>query len=194
MKRGITFLKRQPPARLIVLGFAAVIAVGTLLLLLPVSINDGARVSFIDALFTSTSAVCVTGLIAIDTAEHFTVFGRTVVALLIQIGGLGVTSVGVGFILIAGKRVGMKGRTLVKEAMNVGNSKGLIRLVKSVLLMTLCFEAAGTVLSFLVFVQDFPPLKALGISLFHSVAAFNNSGFDILGASESDSLTRGVSC
>ncbi|WP_407691149.1 TrkH family potassium uptake protein [Ruminococcus gauvreauii] len=181
MKRGITFLKRQPPARLIVLGFAAVIAVGTLLLLLPVSINDGARVSFIDALFTSTSAVCVTGLIAIDTAEHFTVFGRTVVALLIQIGGLGVTSVGVGFILIAGKRVGMKGRTLVKEAMNVGNSKGLIRLVKSVLLMTLCFEAAGTVLSFLVFVQDFPPLKALGISLFHSVAAFNNSGFDILG-------------
>ena len=161
--------------------FAAVIAVGTLLLLLPVSINDGARVSFIDALFTSTSAVCVTGLIAIDTAEHFTVFGRTVVALLIQIGGLGVTSVGVGFILIAGKRVGMKGRTLVKEAMNVGNSKGLIRLVKSVLLMTLCFEAAGTVLSFLVFVQDFPPLKALGISLFHSVAAFNNSGFDILG-------------
>lgn len=181
IKKGISFLKKQPPARLIVLGFAAVIAVGTLLLLLPVSINEGANVSFIDALFTSTSAVCVTGLIAIDTAEHFTIFGRTVVALLIQVGGLGVTSVGVGFILIAGKRVGMKGRTLVKEAMNVGNSKGLVRLVKSVLLMTLCFEVAGALLSFLVFVQDFPPLDALGISLFHSVAAFNNSGFDILG-------------
>ena len=97
------------------------------------------RGSFIDSLFTSTSAVCVTGLIAVDTADHFTVFGRTVVALLIQIGGLGVTSVGVGFILMAGKRIGLKGRKLVREAMNVDTSKGMVRLVKNVLLMTLCF-------------------------------------------------------
>ncbi|MBU9735246.1 TrkH family potassium uptake protein [Diplocloster agilis] len=177
----IHFLKKQSPGRLITMGFAAVILLGALLLMLPCAANEGVKVNFIDALFTSTSAVCVTGLIAIDTADHFNVFGRTVVALLIQIGGLGVTSVGVGFILMAGKRVGLKGRMMVREAMNMNTSKGLIRLVKSILLMTLCFEAAGAVLSFFVFVRDYPPLQALGISLFHSVAAFNNSGFDILG-------------
>lgn len=175
------FFKKQSPGRLIALGFALVIFAGALILMLPISVNDGVEVSFINALFTSTSAVCVTGLIAIDTAEHFTVFGRTVVALLIQIGGLGVTAVGVTFILAAGKRVGIKGRLLVKEAMNLNSFKGVVRLVKAVLLMTLCFEGAGVILSFIVFVQDFPPLDALGISLFHSVAAFNNSGFDILG-------------
>ncbi len=137
--------------------------------------------SFIDALFTSTSAVCVTGLIAIDVADHFTAFGQTIVAALIQIGGLGVTSIGVGLILAAGKRVSFKGRTLVKEALNVDGFKGMVRLVKAVLLMTLCFELVGMALSFIVFVQDYPPLRALEISAFHSIAAFNNSGFDILG-------------
>ena len=139
----MNFIKRQPPGRLIAAGFALVILAGAALLMLPVSVRDGAQVTPIDALFTSTSAVCVTGLIAIDTADHFTVFGRTIVALLIQVGGLGVTSVGVGFILVAGKRVGFKSRLLVREAMNMENGKGIVRLVKSILLMTLCFEGAG---------------------------------------------------
>ena len=177
----IAFWKRQPPGRLITLGFAAVILLGAALLLLPVSVRPGAEVSWIDALFTSTSAVCVTGLIAIDTYDHFTVFGQAVVAALIQVGGLGVTSVGVGLILAAGRRVSFKGRLLVKEALNVDNFKGMVRLVKAVLSMTLCFEGAGVALSFLVFIRDYPPLRALWISVFHSVAAFNNSGFDILG-------------
>ncbi len=181
MKHILFAIKKQPPGRLIVIGFALVILLGTGLLLLPVSIKDGAEVSFIDALFTSTSAVCVTGLIAIDTADHFTALGQAIVAALIQIGGLGVTSIGVGLILAARKRVGIKGRALVKESLNVDNFKGMIRLVKAVLLMTLCFELAGMALSFIVFVQDYPPLRALGISAFHSIAAFNNSGFDILG-------------
>lgn len=181
LQGGKNFFKNQSPARLITLGFAFVILAGTILLKLPVSVRDGAGVSWIDALFTSTSAVCVTGLIAIDTAEHFTVFGRTVVAVLIQIGGLGVTSVGVGIILAAGKRIGFKERLLVKEALNVNGFKGMVVLVKYVLIMTLCFETAGTILSYLVFVQKYSPLDALGISMFHSVAAFNNSGFDILG-------------
>ena len=157
------------------------ILLGAALLLLPVSVRPGAEVSWIDALFTSTSAVCVTGLIAIDTYDHFTVFGQAVVAALIQVGGLGVTSVGVGLILAAGRRVSFKGRLLVKEALNVDNFKGMVRLVKAVLWMTLCFEGAGVALSFLVFIRDYPPLRALWISVFHSVAAFNNSGFDILG-------------
>ncbi len=177
----IDFFKRQPPGRLITLGFAAVIFLGALLLLSPLAIKEGATVTPVDALFTSTSAVCVTGLIAVDTADHFTVFGQAVVAGLIQIGGLGVTSVGVGFVLAAGKRVGIRGRLLVKEALNVDSFKGMVRLVRAVLLMTLCFECTGAFLSFLVFSRDYEPLHALWISVFHSVAAFNNSGFDILG-------------
>ena len=100
---------RQSPARLISLGFLLVILIGSFLLMLPISIRDGTTVSYIDALFTSTSAVCVTGLIAIDTADHFTTFGRIVVGLLIQIGGLGVTAIGAGIILATGNRLSMKG-------------------------------------------------------------------------------------
>lgn len=177
----IGFLKKQPPGRLIALGFAAVILLGAVLLLLPVSVRADAVVTPIDALFTSTSAVCVTGLIAIDTADHFTFFGQVVVAGLIQIGGLGVTSVGVGLILAAGGRVSIKSRSLVKEALNVDSFQGMVRLIRAVLMMTLCFQGAGVILSFLVFSQDYAPLHALWISVFHSIAAFNNSGFDILG-------------
>ena len=175
------FLKKISPGRIIVLGFFSVIVIGTILLKLPISIRDGVTVSWVDALFTSTSAVCVTGLIAIDTADTFTVFGRAVVALLIQVGGLGVTSVGVGFILLMGKKVGIKERVLIKESMNLDSMKGLVKLIKSVLLLTLSFEVVGVILSYLVFSQDYKPLDALGISIFHSIAAFNNSGFDILG-------------
>ncbi|MDU5110426.1 MAG: potassium transporter TrkG [Clostridium sp.] len=174
-------LKKISPGRIIVLGFFSVILIGALLLKLPISIRDGQTVTFVDALFTSTSAVCVTGLIAVDTADTFTVFGRTVVALLIQIGGLGVTSVGVGVILLMGKKVGIKERMLIKESMNLDTMQGLVRLVKAVLIMTLSFELIGTILSYIVFSKDYSPLDALGISVFHSVAAFNNSGFDILG-------------
>ncbi len=177
----INFLKKQPPGRLIAMGFAFVILTGAVVLVLPVSVWPDAEVSFVDALFTSTSAVCVTGLIAIDVADHFTPFGQAVVAVLIQIGGLGVTSVGVGLILAAGKRVSIRGRLLAKEALNVDSFQGIVKLVRAVLFMTLFFETLGAVLSFIVFIQDYPPLRALGISVFHSIAAFNNSGFDILG-------------
>lgn len=175
------YLRKLSPGRIIVLGFAFVILTGSLILWLPVSANEGVRVSYIDALFTSTSAVCVTGLIAVDTADTFNAFGRTVVALLIQIGGLGVTSVGVGFILLAGKKLGIRGRVLIRDSMNLSTVKGVVALVESILLMTLLFEGVGAVLSFFVFSRDYSPLEALGISVFHSVAAFNNSGFDILG-------------
>ena len=181
MKGFTQFITKQPPGRLIAMGFATVILLGALLLMTPLAVRDGVEVSFIDALFTSTSAVCVTGLIAIDTADHFTPFGQGVVAALIQIGGLGVTSVGVGLIIAAGRRVSIRSRLLVKEALNVDSYGGIVRLVKSVLFMTPCFEVTGAVLSFLVFSRDYDPVHALGISIFHSIAAFNNSGFDVLG-------------
>ena len=177
----LQLLKRQSPGRIIALGFALVILLGSVLLSLPCSIQDGVTVRYIDALYTSTSAVCVTGLIAIDAGDTFTPLGQFFLGALIQIGGLGVTAVGVGVILAMGKKINLKGRNIIREAMNLDSGKGTVRFIKSVFLTTLAFELSGAVLSFLVFVQDYPPLRAAGISLFHSVAAFNNSGFDILG-------------
>ena len=174
-------IKKQPPVRIIALGFAAVILLGSVLLMLPCSIQDGVTVRYIDALYTSTSAVCVTGLIAIDAGDTFTPLGQFFLGMLIQVGGLGVTAVGAGVILAMGKKVNMKGRNIIREAMNLDSGKGTVRFIQSVFLTTITFELVGAALSFIVFVQDYPPLHALGISLFHSVAAFNNSGFDILG-------------
>ncbi len=178
-----SLLKKIPPGRIIAFGFAALILLGSGLLMLPCSIRNGQSIRYIDALYTSTSAVCVTGLIAVDPGTAFTPLGRFFLALLIQIGGLGVTTVGAGVILAMGRKINLKGRNLIQEAGNLENGKGAIRFVKSVLLTTLVIECAGAALSFLVFIRQYPPLEALGYSLFHSVAAFNNSGFDILGAS-----------
>ncbi|MBQ7777048.1 MAG: H(+)-transporting ATPase [Lachnospiraceae bacterium] len=175
------FLKKQPPIRIIALGFATVILLGSVLLILPCSVQEGVTLHYIDSLYTSTSAVCVTGLIAVDAGDTFTPLGQFFLALLIQIGGLGVTTVGAGIILAMGRKVDLKGRNIVKEALNLNSGKGIVTFVKSIFVTTLLFESVGALLSFLVFSKDYPPLRALGISLFHSVAAFNNSGFDILG-------------
>lgn len=177
----MAILKKMSPGRFIVLGFAAVIIFGALLLFFPISSNNGVKVSFIDALFTSTSAVCVTGLGTVDVRDSFNVFGRIIIALLIQVGGLGFACVGVGFFVLARKKVSFKDRLVVKEALNLASVKGIVKLVKAVLLITLSFESIGVVLSFLVFIKDYPPLTALGISVFHAVSSFNNAGFDVLG-------------
>ncbi len=176
-------IKHLSPGQIIALGFAIMIFLGSGLLMLPCSINDGQSIRYIDALYTSTSAVCVTGLLTIDPGTAFTPLGRFFLGLLIQIGGLGVTTVGAGVILAMGKKINLKGRNLIQEASNLENGRGAVRFIRSVLLTTLVIELLGAALSFLVFRQDYPPLEALGYSLFHSVAAFNNSGFDILGAS-----------
>ena len=185
MERIFEYLKKQPPGRIIALGFASVILLGALLLMLPVSVQEGHEVSPINALFTSTSAVCVTGLVVVDTGDTFSLFGRWVVAMLIQIGGLGVASVGATFILAAGKRVGMKGRKLIKESLNVDSYEGMVRLIHSILAITIVIEGLGAALSFIVFIQDYPFWKAVELSLFHSIAAFNNAGFDIFGGMQS---------
>ena len=177
----IKLIKKQSPGRIIALGFALIILLGSFLLSMPFSIQDGIRVRYIDALYTSTSAVCVTGLIAVDAGDTFTPLGQFFLAVLIQVGGLGVTAVGAGIILAIGKKVNLKGRNIIREAMNLGSGKGTVRFIKSVFMTTLAFELTGAVLSFAVFIRDYPPLRAAGLSLFHSVAAFNNSGFDILG-------------
>lgn len=109
--------------------------------MMPFSVKKGVHLSFLNALFTSTSAVCVTGLVVVDTADSFTAIGQMVIAMLIQIGGLGIASVGVGLIIAAGKRVSIKSRLLVKEALNVDTYGGMVRLVRVVLAITLGFEA-----------------------------------------------------
>ena len=181
MKKIKQFLKAQPSGRLIAASFLLVILLGTVLLKLPISIKEGVKVSWLDSFFTSTSAVCVTGLIVVDCADHFTAVGQGILAVLIQIGGLGISSIGVGLVLAARKKVGIKSRGMVKEALNIDNYKGIVRLVHTVIITTLSFEIIGAILSFPVFVKDFKPAHAVGISIFHSIAAFNNSGFDILG-------------
>lgn len=174
-------IQKQSPGRIIALGFATTILIGSLLLMLPCSIQEGVNVRYIDALYTSTSAVCVTGLIAVDAGDTFTPLGQFFLAILIQIGGLGVTAIGAGIIVAIGKKVNLKGRNLIREAMNLDSGKGVVCFIRNIFITTFIIEMVGAALSFLVFVQDYSPMDAIGISLFHAVAAFNNSGFDILG-------------
>ena len=180
----MNFLKKQSPVRIISLGFALVILIGSVLLSLPCSIRDGVTLRYIDALYMSTSAVCVTGLLTVDAGDTFTPLGQFFLGMLIQVGGLGVTAVGTGVILAMGKKINLKARNLIREAGNLDSGKGVIRFIRLVFLTTVTFELAGAALSFLVFRKSFPPLKAAGVSLFHSVASFNNSGFDILGGGQ----------
>lgn len=177
----LRFLKKQPPLRLIALGFLGAILLGSVLLSLPVCHREGVSLSYIDALFTSASAVCVTGLVTVDTGLTFSPLGQAVIAFLIQIGGLGVATVGAGLILAAGRKMDMKSRNLVHEAMNLDQGKGAVRFVRDVFLITLVSEVLGALVSFISFSRYFPLPKAIGVSIFHSIAAFNNAGFDNLG-------------
>ncbi len=179
------FKKRQSPVRIIALGFLITILIGSVLLSLPFCIKDGAELDYIDSLYTSTSAVCVTGLVTKDTSDTFTVTGQIIILLLIQIGGLGVSSMSAAVILILGRKMDLKGRNLIKASMNLDTGKGIVTFVKSVFFTTVIIEIVGAILSFFVFIKDFSFWKAVGVSIFHSVAAFNNSGFDILGSFQS---------
>ena len=177
----INFIKKQSPGRIIALGFLLVILLGSLLLMMPFSVKDGVKLSYIDSLYTSTSAVCVTGLIAVDAGDTFTAAGQIILALLIQVGGLGVTAIGAGVIIAIRKKINLKGVNLVKEAMNLSSGNGTKKFIRDIFITTLVIELIGAILSFIVFVDDYPILDAIGISMFHSIAAFNNSGFDVLG-------------
>lgn len=179
------YLNKLRPVQYVVILFLSVILIGALILSLPITHMDGKEVTYINALFTSISAVCVTGLVAVDISEYFNLFGRIIIAVLIQIGGLGVTSIGAIFILIAQRKFGLYQRLLLMEGLNLNSLSGSVRLIKYVLKFTLIVELIGMVLSFIVFSKDYPFWSALGISAFHSVATFNNSGLDILDGSHS---------
>lgn len=174
------FLKLSPP-QILVLGFASIILIGALLLMLPISSTSGNSVEFIDALFTSTSATCVTGLVVLDTGTSFTIFGKTVIMILIQIGGLGFMTMATLFSLVLKRKISLRDRLILQEAMNQGSMEGIVRLIRRVLIYSLVIEGCAALLLSIRWAFDMPLGKAIYYGIFHAVSMFNNAGFDIFG-------------
>lgn len=167
------------PPQLILLGFAAVILLGSLLLALPISTKSGQAVSYTDALFTATSATCVTGLVTLSTVTTWSIFGQVIILLLIQIGGMGVITVMAGIMLLLQKRLGIKDRVLLQDSFNLNTLSGLVIFLRKVIAGTFIIESLGAVLYMTVFVPHFG-VKGIWISVFNSVSAFCNAGIDII--------------
>jgi trk system potassium uptake protein TrkH len=172
------------PTRIIVSSFAFIILVGALLLTLPAASKDGNSIGFLNALFTATSATCVTGLVVADTGTHWTLFGQIVIITLIQIGGLGLVTFATFFSLLLGKKLSLKGMLLAQESINNFSLDGVLTLVKKVVIITFGIELFGAVLLSTRFVPMFGP-KGFYMGIFHSISAFCNAGFDIIGGYKS---------
>ena len=170
--------------QIIILGFLSIVIVGTILLMLPFATREGKGASFIDALFTATSAVCVTGLVVHDTATYWSVFGQGVILLLIQIGGMGIVTVAVAMASISGRKIGLMQRSTMQEAISAHHIGGIVRLTKFILKTTVIIEFVGAVFLMPVFYKEFGPVKGMWYSLFHSISAFCNAGFDLIGVKE----------
>lgn len=175
MKKKFHFTTTQ----LIMLSFLLSILVGSLLLTLPICAADGKNVSYIDALFTATTSICVTGLVTLPTVSTWSIWGQIVILLLIQIGGLGVITVMSGLMISLHRKMGLKDRILIQDAFNLNSLSGIVKFLKKVLTGTLIVEAAGAVLYMTVFVPQYGP-KGIWISVFNSVSAFCNAGIDII--------------
>lgn len=173
--------RRLTSFQTIVLGYAGVILIGALVLMLPVSSKSGSFTPFNEALFTSTSAVCVTGLVVQDTATYWSVFGQSIILLLIQIGGLGVIMVAAAFALLSGRKITLMQRSTMQEAIAAPKVGGIVRLTRFALRATMLIEFLGAALMMPTFIKDFGA-KGIWMSFFHSVSAFCNSGFDIMGS------------
>lgn len=183
MSEAIHRKKRLSSFRAIVLGFAGVILLGAVILMLPVSSRSGVVTPFNEALFTSTSAVCVTGLVVHDTSSYWSVFGQAVILLLIQVGGLGVVTIAVSVVMLSGKKISLMQRSTLQDAISAPSVGGIVRITRFILCGTAITELIGMLLMLPVFCRDYG-LKGIWMSLFHSVSAFCNAGFDILGTAE----------
>ncbi len=172
------------PARLSVAGFLLIILLGTVLLMLPAA-AAGDRLGFVDALFTATSASCVTGLIVVDTGSAFSLFGQLVILALIQVGGLGIMTLSTLFILMAGRRPSLTGRMAIQDAFTHSQDRTPGEILWDVIRFVVVAETIGVTILFLCFLPDYPPLQAFYTALFHSVSAFCNAGFSLF----SDSLS-----
>lgn len=169
--------------QILALGFLLVILIGGIILSLPISSKSGEVTNFLDAIFTSTSAVCVTGLITLNTSAHWSTFGQTVIMILIEIGGLGFMSFAVLISLILGKKITLRERLVMQEAMNTYSIQGLVKMVKYVLVFTVSVQFFGALLLSTQFVPEYGIGKGIFYSVFHSISAFCNAGFDLFGTS-----------
>ena len=168
--------------QIIILGFLSVILIGSLLLMLPIATRSGNSTSFSDALFTATSAVCVTGLIIHDTATYWSVFGQGIILLLIQIGGMGIVTIAVSIAVVSGRKIGLMQRSTMQEAIAAPNVGGIVRRTKFILKTAIFVELIGAAILAPVFCRDFGFFKGIWYALFHSISAFCNAGFDLMGA------------
>ena len=166
--------------QIILLSFIAAIGVGSLLLALPISSADGRAVPYVDALFTATTATCVTGLVTVPTATTWSVFGQVVILILIQIGGLGIITIMSGFMLMLNRKMGIGDRLLLQDAFNLNTMSGLAKFIRNILLGTLIIEGIGALLYMTVFVPSFGA-RGIWISVFNAVSAFCNAGIDVIG-------------
>ena len=169
--------------QIIILGFAGVILLGALLLMLPIATQEGCTTPFNEALFTATSAVCVTGLVIHDTGSYWSAFGQTIILTLIQIGGLGVVTVAASFALLSRRRISLMQRTTLQDAISAPNVGGIVRLTKFILWGTFLIELLGTLAMLPVFCHDYG-WHGIWLATFHSISAFCNAGFDILGTAD----------
>lgn len=171
----------SPSSRTIIFGFLGVIIIGTLMLMLPVATADGKGAGLIEALFTSTSAVCVTGLVVKDTATYWSLFGKIIIIILIQIGGMGVVMIGVTIARLSGKKIGLMQRSTLQETISAPQVGGVVKLAWFIIKTAFLIELIGAVLLSLVFIPEFGVLKGIAYSVFHSISAFCNAGFDLMG-------------
>lgn len=194
IKKFANRINKMEPTQIMVSGFALVIFIGALLLNLPIASQSGESIGFLDALFTATSAVCVTGLVVVDTATYWSGFGHAIIIMLIQIGGLGFMTITTMFALLTKKRINLRERLLIQESLNQIDLSGLVRLTRYVLLMTFIIEGIGAMFLSTVFIPKFGFSKGTWYSVFHAISAFCNAGFDLMGgiSGEFSSLTSYV--
>jgi trk system potassium uptake protein TrkH len=179
--KGKKFFRSLPPATLIVVAFLLAIMAGTILLVMPFASKAPGSIGLANALFTATSAVCVTGLVVADTASTWSAFGQIVIIILIQIGGLGIMTAASTFSLILGRRMGLKERLTIQESLNEFNLQGVVKLFRYIIIATFIIEGIGALLLATRFIPAFGFFDGLAKSIFHSISAFCNAGFDIMG-------------
>lgn len=173
--------KRMSAVRILALGFAITILIGGVILSLPICSSQGTYTNLLDSIFTATSAVCVTGLVTVDTGTHWSTFGQVVIMILIEIGGLGFMSVGTFIAVLLGRKITLRDRLVMQEAMNAFKIQGVVNMLRYVIGLTITIQLIGAVLLSTVFIPRYGVAKGIFYSIFHSVSAFCNAGFDLMG-------------
>lgn len=181
-------IKATSNTNLIILnGFLVALLVGTILLMLPVSSASGNGTDFITALFTATTSLCVTGLVVVPTYAYWSIFGKVIILILIQLGGLGIISFTIGFLIIIGKKISLKERKMIQESYNLDSAQGVLKILRKIFGITVKIEGIGAILYSIQFIPEYGIVKGICYSVFHSVSAFCNAGIDIIG---NDSLVK----